>query len=122
MNIEEIREYCLSFPGTTENFPFDQVTLVFKVMGKIFCMMNLDGEPGLYLKNTPEKIAEMQERYAFVLPAYHMNKVHWFIAEVSIAPGPLLKHWISESRSLVIRSLTRLKKQELNTLSNDERV
>ena len=38
MNIEEIREYCLSKKGVTEGFPFDETTLVFKVMDKMFVL------------------------------------------------------------------------------------
>ena len=53
MNVEEIREYCLRKSGVTESFPFDDTTLVFKVMDKIFCMVNLDGDPGLFLKRRP---------------------------------------------------------------------
>lgn len=55
MNIEEIREYCLARPGVSEGFPFDETTLVFKVMGKIFCIADLEGRIGIALKNTPEK-------------------------------------------------------------------
>ncbi len=113
MNVEEIREYCLSMPGTSESFPFDEVTLVFKVMGKMFCLLNLDGEPGVNLKNTPEKIIEMQEMYSFVLPGYHMNKVYWNIVKTEHAPDNLLKHWISESYILVANGLPGKHKEEL---------
>jgi predicted DNA-binding protein (MmcQ/YjbR family) len=113
MNIEEIREYCLSLPGTTEGFPFDEVTLVFKVMGKMFCLMNLEGEPGLNLKNSPGKIAEMREEYSWVLPAYHMNKIHWFIVKTGNAPHDFLKQLITESYMAVVQGLTRKQKEEL---------
>ncbi len=113
MNIEEIREYCLSLPGTTEGFPFDAVTLVFKVLGKMFCLMNLEGEPGLNLKNTPVKIAEMREEYPWVLPAYHMNKIHWYIVKTESAPCYLLKQLITESYMAVVQGLTRKQKEEL---------
>ena len=55
MNVEEIRDFCLSLKGVTESFPFDETTLVFKVMGKIFCLMNLDGELSLNLKTGRRK-------------------------------------------------------------------
>jgi len=63
--------------GVTECFPFDETTLVSKVMGKMLCLSNLDGEPGLSLKNAPEKVMEMRENHPCVLPGCHMNKVHW---------------------------------------------
>jgi len=113
MNIEEIREYCLSLQGTTECFPFDAVTLVFKVMGKMFCLMNLDGETGLSLKNTPEKIVEMREEYFWVLPAYHMNKMHWYIIRSEGVPGDLLRQFIIESYDAVVQRLTKKQKEEL---------
>ncbi|MFZ5428678.1 MAG: MmcQ/YjbR family DNA-binding protein [Bacteroidota bacterium] len=113
MNTEEIRAFCLSLPGTTEGFPFDEVTLVFKVMGKMYCLMNLDGETGVNLKNTPDKIIEMQEQYPFVIPGYHMNKVHWNVVKTGMAPATLLKQWIEESYGLVVKGLTREKKEEL---------
>lgn len=42
MTIEELRDYCLSLPMVTEDFPFDETTLVFRVMGKIFAMVDLE--------------------------------------------------------------------------------
>ena len=45
MNVEEYREYCISKKGVTESFPFDEVTLVFKVMGKMFALCGLDHVP-----------------------------------------------------------------------------
>jgi predicted DNA-binding protein (MmcQ/YjbR family) len=117
MNCEEIRAYCLSLPGTTEGFPFDDKTLVFKVMGKMFCLMDLEGETDLNLKNSPENIIEMQERYPYVLPGYHMSKVHWAIVRSAAAPDLLLRQWIRESYELVVNGLTRQKKQELKKVS-----
>ena len=119
MNIEEIREYCLSKPGVTESFPFDETTLVFKVMGKIFCLTDLEGEVGLLLKNTPERIIELRERYSFVLPGYHMNKTHWnqILLEDFVPSGPLMK-WIDESYDQVVAGLPRKMKEELQKIKN----
>jgi len=77
MNIEEFREYCLSKPGVTEEFPFNETTLVFKVMGKMFALTNLDGEWSLALKCDPDKAIELREQYPAIQPGYHMSKVHW---------------------------------------------
>jgi predicted DNA-binding protein (MmcQ/YjbR family) len=117
MNIEEIRDYCLSKPGVTESFPFDETTLVFKVMGKMFCLTNLDGEPGLLLKNTPEKVVEMREQYSCVLPGYHMNKTHWnrVMMDYSVSNN-LLRQWVDESYNLVVEGLPRKIKDELEAL------
>jgi predicted DNA-binding protein (MmcQ/YjbR family) len=116
MNIEEIREYCLEKTGVTESFPFDETTLVFKVMGKMFCLVNLDHEPGLLLKNSPEKIVDMRERFSFVLPGYHMNKAHWNLVMMDYpVSGDLLKQWVDESYNLVVGGLPRKIKDELKS-------
>lgn len=77
MNIEEFREYCLRKSGVTEDFPFDEYTLVFKVMGKIFALTNLDGDWSLALKCDPQRAIELREQYPAIKPGYHMNKTHW---------------------------------------------
>lgn len=77
MNIEEFREYCMLKPGVTEEFPFGKDTLVFKVVGKMFALTNLDGDWSLNLKCDPERAIELREKYATIRPGYHMNKIHW---------------------------------------------
>lgn len=77
MNIEELREYCVSKPGVTEEFPFDEVTLVFKVMGKMFALTNLDGDWTLALKCDPDRAIELREQFPAIQPGYHMSKKHW---------------------------------------------
>lgn len=77
MNIEEFREYCMSKPGVTEEFPFGEDTLVFKVMGKMFALTNLEGDWSLNLKCDPERAIELREKFPAIQPGYHMSKVHW---------------------------------------------
>ncbi len=78
MNIEEIREYCLARPGVTEGFPFNDTALVFKVMGKMFALLDLsENSRGISLKCDPQMAVEMRDRYPEVTPAYHFNKKHW---------------------------------------------
>lgn len=123
MNLEEIREYCLSFPGVTEGFPFDLETLVFKVMGKMFCLLSLETEHCISLKNTPERIPELQEEYTFVLPGYHMNKNHWMRVQLQDpVMDTLLKDWISTSYSLVVAGLPVQKREELKKIIQNERI
>ena len=75
MNIETLRDYCISKQGATESFPFGDDTLVFKANGKIFALVNLEGELHLNLKCDPLLAIELRERYSSVTPGYHMNKV-----------------------------------------------
>lgn len=104
MNIEELREYCISRANATESFPFGDDTLVFKVNGRIFALANLDGEPTVNLKCDPSLALELRERYASVIPGYHMNKKHWntVILDGSI-PDRLVLEWIDLSYNLVMK-------------------
>lgn len=121
MNLEEIREYCLSFPGVTEGFPFDEDTLVFKVMGKMFCMLSLEADQCISLKNRPEKIPELQEEFTFVLPGYHMNKHHWMRVQLQEhVKDVLLKEWIDTSYSLVVAGLSVKMREDLNKIIRNE--
>ena len=63
MNIEEVRDYCLSLPHTTEDFPFDETTLAFRIEGKIFAMIDLENTQWFVLKCEPEYAIELREKY-----------------------------------------------------------
>jgi predicted DNA-binding protein (MmcQ/YjbR family) len=117
MNIEEFRAYCLSKKGTSEETPFDELTLVFKVMGKMFSLTNMEGPFIVNLKCDPELAIELRERYPAVRVGYHMNKKHWNTIDIdgSVNDG-LLKDWIDHSYELVVNKLTRKLKDELNNL------
>lgn len=102
MNIELIREHCIAKPDVTESFPFDDDTLVFKVNGKIFAMVNLSGDTQLNLKCDPELAIELREKYMAVQPGYHMNKRHWnTIAIDGSIPDALILDWIDHSYNCV---------------------
>jgi len=111
MNIEELRDYCLSKPAVTESFPFDETTLVFKVAGKMFLLTDLVDAFSMNIKNTPEKVTELKGLYPSVLPGYHMNKIHWVtvLIDGSISDN-LLKQWIDESYNLIVAGFTRKEK------------
>lgn len=77
MNIEQFREYCLKMNGVTEDFPFDNTTLVFRVGNKIFALMNVDHFEYVNLKCEPARAIDLREQYSGIRPGYHMNKQHW---------------------------------------------
>ena len=78
MQLEEIRNYCLKKKVVTEDFPFDEETLVFKVFGKLFLLTNInDEEISVNLKCEPALAIELRDKYESVKPGYHMNKKHW---------------------------------------------
>lgn len=115
MNVEEIREYCLAKKGVSESFPFDETTLVFKVV-KMFCLLGLDNSR-VSLKNDPEKNIELRAHYPAIYGGYHLNKQHWNTIELDgTVPAILMKQMIDESYDLIVKSLTRKQKEELEKL------
>ena len=87
---------------------FDEATLVFKVMGKMFALTDVDDFSSISLKVDPEEGAELRERHAFVRPAYHMNKKHWMTVVLDgEAPDRLVLRWIDDSYALVVVNLTK---------------
>jgi len=117
MNIEELRTYCLDLKGVTESFPFGEDTLVFKVMGKMFALSNLDGDLSINLKCDPEKAIELREHYPSVQPGYHMSKKHWNTIYIDgSVDDKLIRQWIVDSYDLVVSSLTGKLKNELKIL------
>lgn len=103
MNIESLRNYCLSKPCTEETLPFGPDTLVYKVKGKIFLLTGLDEESLRFnVKCDPDKAIELREEYPCVQPGYHMNKKHWntVLVDGSVS-NALLKEWIDHSYDLV---------------------
>lgn len=119
MNIEEYREYCLSKKGVTESFPFDEKTLVFKVMGKMFALSGLEHQPAkANLKCDPERSIELREEYdGLIYGAFHMNKLHWNTVELEMnIPHKLILDLIDHSYDLVVAKLTKKLKFELENL------
>ncbi len=117
MNIEDIREYCLSKKGVLEGFPFDDVTLVFKVMNKMFAILSLDNDHGLSLKCDPEKAIYLREQYPAVKPGYHLNKKLWNSVTLDgTINEKLLKEWVDDSYQLIVEKLTNKLKEELKKL------
>lgn len=106
MNIEDLRDYCLSKPGTTEGMPFGEQTLVFKVGGKIFLLIGLEQANRFNVKCDPERAIELREQHHEIIPGFHMNKKHWntvyLDGGLSLA---LVRELIDHSYELVLKSL-----------------
>jgi predicted DNA-binding protein (MmcQ/YjbR family) len=122
MHIEQLRDFCITKKGVTEHFPFDNVTLVFKVMNKIFALTGLDswekGEQKINLKCNPEKAEELRGEYEGIIAGWHMNKKHWNTVLVNSADvsDVLVKELINHSYDLVVSGLTKKVKVELENL------
>ena len=115
MDLGSFREYCLSKPGATEDTPFGEDVLVFKVGGKVFALAPLDEVPAAAnLKCDPDLALELRDRYEQVRPGYHMNKKHWDTVEIdSGIPDAELHKMIDHSYELVLRTLPKVKREKL---------
>ena len=114
MNIEELREYCLSLKGVSDSFPFDDVSLVFKVLGKMFALIPIDSpELSIALKCDPEKAIELRERFPCVEPAYHFNKKYWNTVYLNRQMNDEeVKFWIRHSIDEVLKKLPKQTQRE----------
>lgn len=114
MNIEDFRDYCIQKKGVTEEFPFDKNTLVFKVMGKMFALVDVEKFDFINLKSNPEKAVELREKYQGIQSGYHMSKVHWNSVYVNTdVSDKFVFELVDDSYRLVVSSLTKKLKKEL---------
>lgn len=111
MNIESLRDYCLSKARVSETFPFGEDTLVFKVVDKIFLLCGLDQPDRFNVKCDPERAALLREEFEEVQPGWHMNKTHWNTVFMN---GRLsdsqLKEMIDHSYDLIVNGLPKNKR------------
>jgi predicted DNA-binding protein (MmcQ/YjbR family) len=120
MNSEELRDHCLSFLGTEEEFPFGPQTSVFKVAGKIFALSRLAENPlRLSLKCDPPLAEQLRKAHAAVLPGYHLNKRHWntVIIDGSL-PDRMITDMVEDSYDLVVSKLPRSRRRALGWRSD----
>ena len=117
MNIEEYRDYCIRKKGVTEEFPFDDVVLVFKVMGKMFALTDVDEFLSINLKCDPERAVELRENYSGINPGFHMNKKHWNTIDADgSVDDKVIKDLIDHSYDLVVKGLTKKLRLELENI------
>ncbi len=118
MDVETFRTYCLSKPATEECFPFDEVTLVFKVLGKMFALLPLDEiEPRANLKADPDWSPALREKYPQIIEGWHMSKKHWNTIEIENGlEDDFIIRLIDHSYDLVVSKLTKKQKAILSEL------
>ena len=113
MNVETIREYCLSKKGATESFPFDDVSLVIKVMNKMFALIDLEGANSIALKCDPERAIELRDYYTSI----HFNKKYWNRINFGMdADDKLIKELVDHSYEEVIKKFTKKLRAEYDAL------
>jgi len=118
MNIEAFHAYCMSKKGVEETFPFDEQTLVFKVMGKMFALTGLEyADFRVNLKCDPDWALELREQYPDVQPGWHMSKKHWNTVyfEQELEDG-FLRELIDHSYDLVVKGFTKKLRAEWEQL------
>lgn len=122
MNIDQIRDHCLSKKAATESFPFDENTLVFKVMNKMFLMAPLDkfekGEAAITVKCDPEYTVELRDQYESVYAGPYVSNKHWNTIEIhkNELPPKLILELIDHSYDMVVKGMTKKLREELNNL------
>ncbi|MFK7933582.1 MAG: MmcQ/YjbR family DNA-binding protein [Saprospiraceae bacterium] len=118
MDIEFLREYCLSKPATTESFPFDEVTLVFKVMNKMYALVGLERlPPAVNLKCDPERAIELREEYdGAIIPGFHMSKKHWNTVMLEDVDDKLIIELVDHSYDLVVSKMTKKDREALKEM------
>jgi predicted DNA-binding protein (MmcQ/YjbR family) len=118
MNIEEIRLYCLSLKGATEDTPFDDITICFRVMKKIFAILPTDTlDAQINVKCDPDYAVELREEHEDIEPGFHMNKTHWntMYCERGLE-SKLIKKLIEHSYTLIVKSLSKAQREELENM------
>ncbi|HVW15027.1 MAG TPA: MmcQ/YjbR family DNA-binding protein [Mucilaginibacter sp.] len=114
MSIEEIRDYCLAKPGVTEDLPFGEDTLVFRIGEKLFLLTSISTGTQFNVKCDPEWAIELRERFSEVRPGYHMNKKHWNTVHTdgSLSRSQICS-MIDHSYELVLKSLPKKVQDEI---------
>lgn len=114
MNIEEYRAYCLAKHGVTESTPFDEVTLVFKVV-KMFALSNIEKFEFINLKCDPDRALELRVEFDGITPGYHMSKKHWNSVSLDgSVSDELIYELINHSYDRVCASLTKKQRADLD--------
>ena len=113
MNVESIRDYCLSLPAASEYFPFDETTLAFRVVDKIFAMIDLEDTQWFVLKCAPDYALELRENHPEIEPAWHWNKKYWNQVNLTgLLEDELIQGLLRHSYSEVVKKLPRKMREE----------
>ncbi|MFW0717440.1 MmcQ/YjbR family DNA-binding protein [Pedobacter sp. N23S346] len=107
MNVEEFRDFCLSFPDTREGMPFEgffknsQSILVFYVGKKMFCLFDLDKFDRCTLKCDPNLVDELRGHEGIDKP-FNLSQKHWIsVALNGDVSQELIKDLVTKSYQLV---------------------
>lgn len=128
MDIEQVRDYTLSINGVTEDQPFGDDIITYRIEGKIFLCLWLGGgkhdirgntESRFALKLTPDRNEELREQISAITPAWHWNKKHWSDVYYGQLEEELVEGLIKESYDLVVSKLPKAKRQKYQRHKKD---
>ena len=114
MNIEDARLYCLSKRNATEDFPFDETTLAFRVENRIFAIVDLDNIKWFCVKCDADYAIELRDKHSAIQPAWHFNKKYWNQLLIPALDDNIVKELIDHSYAEVVKKLSRKQRIELN--------
>jgi predicted DNA-binding protein (MmcQ/YjbR family) len=101
---KQLRDFCLSFPGAVEEFPFGHETHVYKARGKIFALSGMGSPLKVSLKCDPDLAQDLRGTYPDVVPGYHLNKRHWNTVTCNASVRDrLVRDMIEDSYDLVTK-------------------
>ena len=104
MTWDELRDFCLSLPGTVETFPFSPGVSVFKAgNGKMFALGAATSEPlDISVKCDPDLATALRDEYEAIVEGYHLNKRHWITISLGgDVPDKQIRQLIEDSYDLV---------------------
>ena len=113
------KELCLHLPGSSCDYPFDEVTLVFRVSDKMFALINESREPlSINVKCDPDEALRLRSMYEEVTAGYHMNKKHWNTVQLEgVLSDEQIEAMIQHSYGLVFSKLKKAERERISRLS-----
>lgn len=106
MDIESFRLLCLSLPQVTEDMPYDDTVVAFRLKTKIFACFSIDRPEWVVLKCDAGKAIELRELYPEVEGAYHCNKKYWNQIRLNGNVGrDLIAQWVVDAWNEVDKKL-----------------
>lgn len=129
MDVESLRDYCMSLPMVTEDIPFDfndyGGIVAYRVLGKIFAMLDLDNPEWFVVKCDPDYAIDLRDKYDEIKGAWHMNKRYWNQLDIfGRLSDDLIEGLIRHSYSEVVGKMTLKARREnpiITTVKGPER-
>jgi len=121
MDVDGLRQLCLSFPGVTEQIQWGS-DLLFKVGGKMFAVTPLEPAPvWLSFKTSPESFAELTER-PNIIPAPYLARAQWVALQNKEALAPEeLARLLHDSYEMIVAKLPKKTRESLSSPKNSAR-